>query len=51
VEVAVEDVTLAPDWTAPINSPTNRVWCAVALSVGYVALYLAFDRLSIIEAQ
>jgi two-component system sensor kinase FixL len=48
MEEAVDDVARAREWAAP------RRWSAgcraVALSVGYVGLYLALDRLSFIGA-
>jgi PAS domain S-box-containing protein len=50
-ERVVEHVMRMPAWAAPPRSPTGRAWVVVALSVGYVALYLALDRLSFIEAQ
>jgi PAS domain S-box-containing protein len=47
MEEAVDDVVRAPSWAVPSTSP---VWRAVALSVGYVALYLTLDRLTFIGA-
>jgi hypothetical protein len=47
-EEAVNDVVPARKWTAPLRwSAGGR---AVAMSVGYVGLYLALDRLSFIGA-
>jgi PAS domain S-box-containing protein len=50
MEEAVDDVVRAPEWAAPIGLSTNPAWRAVALSAGYVALYLTLDRLSFIGA-
>jgi two-component system sensor kinase FixL len=50
MEEAVDDVVRPPEWAAPIGWSTNPAWRAAALSVGYVALYLALDRLSFIGA-
>jgi PAS domain S-box-containing protein len=49
-EEFVDEVVRAPEWAAPINSRASRIWRAVALSVGYVVLYLALERLSFIDA-
>jgi PAS domain S-box-containing protein len=49
-EEAVDEAVRVPAWAAPINSRASRTWRAVTLSVGYVVLYLALDRLSFIEA-
>ena len=47
-EEAVDEVVPARKWTAPLSwSAGGR---AVAMSVGYVGLYLALDRLSFIGA-
>jgi len=40
-----------PEWAARMNSRSCRRWAAGVLFVGYVALYVALDRLSFIEAQ
>jgi small-conductance mechanosensitive channel len=50
MEEAVDDVVRAPGWAAPIGWSTNPACRAVSLSVGFVALYLALDRLSFIGA-
>jgi two-component system, LuxR family, sensor kinase FixL len=50
MEEAVDDVVRAPGWAAPIGWSTNPACRAVALSVGYVALYITLDRLSFIGA-
>jgi two-component system, LuxR family, sensor kinase FixL len=50
-EQAAEGITPMPAWAAPPRSPIGRAGVALALSVVFVALYLALDRLSFIEAQ
>jgi PAS domain S-box-containing protein len=50
MEEAVDDVVRAPEWAAQIDWSINPACRAVALSVGYVALYLTLDRLSFIGA-
>jgi len=50
VQEAVDDIVGAPEWAAPMNPRTWQAWRGPALFVGYVALYLALDRLSFIEA-
>src|ERR1700738_133661 len=50
MEEAVADVVRAPGWAAPIGWSTNPACRAVALSVGYVTLYVTLDRLSFIGA-
>src|SRR5215831_2294140 len=49
-EAAFHDVTPASELAAPFGWRINRGWRAIALSMGYVALYLALDRLSFIGA-
>ena len=48
---AAEEVARMPAWAAPASSRVGRAWAALALSVGYMALYLTLDRFSFIEAQ
>jgi len=48
---AAEEVARMPAWAAPGSSRVGRAWAALALSVGYMALYLTLDRFSFIEAQ
>ena len=48
---AAEEVARIPAWAAPVISRVGRAWAALALSVGYMALYLTLDRFSFIEAQ
>jgi two-component system sensor kinase FixL len=48
MEEAVDDVARAPEWAAPTGWTANHGCRAVALSVGYVVLYLTLDRLSFI---
>jgi len=48
---AAEEVARMPAWAAPVSSRVGRAWAALALSVGYMALYLTLDRFSFIEAQ
>jgi PAS domain S-box-containing protein len=50
-EQAAEDLTRMPAWASPPKSPNSRVWAVLALSVGFIALYVTLDRLSFIEAQ
>src|SRR5712691_4766272 len=50
MEEAVDDVVCAPAWAAPIGWSAKPGCRAVALLVGYVALYLTLDRLSFIGA-
>jgi len=50
-EEAVANVTPASAWAGPASSRIGRAWAVVALSVGYIALYLTLDRFSFIEAQ
>ena len=50
-EEAAADVRRAPAWAATASSRIGRAWAVVALSVGYIALYLTLDRFSFIEAQ
>src|SRR3984893_19489767 len=47
---AVDDIVSAPEWAVPISWSANPGCRVVALSVGYVALYLTLDRLSFIGA-
>jgi two-component system, LuxR family, sensor kinase FixL len=49
-EEAAHDIMYARDRAAPSGWSANPVWRAVALPVGFVALYLALDRLSFIGA-
>lgn len=48
MENVVDDIVRAPEWAAPLSSRAGRIWRVVALSVGYVALYVTLDRLSFI---
>src|SRR6516225_615776 len=50
-EKAAEDVMRVPAWAAPTSSRIGRTGAVLALSVGYIALYLTLDRFSFIEAQ
>jgi PAS domain S-box-containing protein len=50
-EQAAEDITRVPAWAAPVSSRVGRAWAVLALSIGYIALYLTLDRFSFIEAQ
>src|SRR5215469_18444424 len=47
-EAAAHDVTHAWERALPLGWRANRGWREVALSIGYVALYLALDQLSFI---
>jgi PAS domain S-box-containing protein len=49
-EEVVDDIARVPEWAVPVSARTSRTWRGVALSVGYVALFLALDRLSFIGA-
>ena len=49
-EEAANDIMRAPERAAPLRWSVSRGYRAVALSIGYVALYLALDRLSLIGA-
>src|SRR5215813_9343843 len=49
-EDAAHDVTQACGRAALFEWLANHGWRAIALSIGYVALYLALDRLSFIGA-
>ena len=48
MEEAIDDVVRAPESTARIGRSAKPTWRVVALSIGFVALYLALDRLSFI---
>jgi len=48
MEEAIDDVVRAPERAAPITRGTKPIWRVVALPIGFVALYLALDRLSFI---
>jgi len=50
-EEAADDLPRVPMWAAPAISRIDRAWAVLALSVGYIALYLTLDRFSFIEAQ
>jgi len=50
-EEAVEGDARVPAWAAPARSRVGRAWAVLALSLGYIALYVTLDRLSFIEAQ
>src|SRR6516165_7794502 len=50
-EKAAEDVMRVPAWAAPVSSRMSRALVVLALSIGYIALYLTLDRFSFIEAQ
>src|SRR5215831_18195907 len=47
-EEAAHDVTPASELATPFGWRISRGWRAIGLSIGYVALYLALDRLSFI---
>jgi hypothetical protein len=47
-EGAAHDVTHAEERAAPFGWRASRGWREAALSIGYVALYPALDRLSFI---
>jgi PAS domain-containing protein len=47
---ALDDIVRAPEWATPIAWSTSAARRTAALSVGYVALYLALDRLSFFGA-
>ena len=47
-EEAAHDIMHARDRAAPIRWSADPGWRAVALPLGFVALYLALDRLSFI---
>ena len=49
-EGAVHDIIRAPERAAPMGWSANRGWRSIVLSIGYIALYLALDRLSFIGA-
>src|SRR5580704_8077451 len=49
-EEAAHDIMYARDRAAPSGWSANPVWRAVALPVGFVALYVTLDRLSFIGA-
>jgi hypothetical protein len=46
-EEAANDIMRARERAAPLRWSVSRAYRAVALSIGYVALYLALDRLSL----
>jgi hypothetical protein len=48
MEETIDDVVRAPEWAAPTGRCAKPAWRVVALSIGFVALYLALDRLSFI---
>ena len=50
-EGAAEDVTRVPAWAAPVSSRMGRALVVLALSIGYIVLYLTLDRFSFIEAK
>src|SRR6516164_7466507 len=47
---AVDDVVRVPEWATPSGLSTTSARRVIPLAVGYVALYLALDRLSFIGA-
>jgi two-component system, LuxR family, sensor kinase FixL len=49
-EEAAHDIMHARDRAAPVGWSANHGWRAVALPIGFVALYLTLDRLSFIGA-
>jgi two-component system sensor kinase FixL len=49
MEEAVDDIVRVPDWVAPMSPHAARAWRAIALCVGYIAVYVALDRISFIE--
>src|SRR4029077_13238533 len=49
-EGAVHDIIRAPERAAPMGWRANCGWRSIVLSIGYLALYLALDRLSFIGA-
>ena len=50
-EEAAADVARVPAWAAPVSSRMGRALVVLALSIGYIALYLTLDRFSFIEAR
>ena len=50
-EGAAKGLTPMPAWAAPPRSLIGRAWAVLALSAGYISLYMTLDRLSFIEAQ
>ena len=48
MEEAIDDVVRTPERAAPVSWGTKPPWRAVALSICYIAVYLALDRLSFI---
>ena len=50
MEEAAHDIMHARHRATPFGWSANRGWRAIMLSIGYVALYLALDRLSFIGA-
>src|SRR5215472_7375478 len=51
MEEVADDVVCVPEWAAPTTGwSTNPGYRAAALSLGYLVLYLALDRLSFIGA-
>jgi len=50
MEEAAHDIMRARDGAALFGWSANRRWQAIMLSIGYIALYLALDRLSFIGA-
>jgi PAS domain S-box-containing protein len=48
---AADDSMRLPEWAAPSGSWVGRVLYVLAISAAYIALYVALDRLSFIEAQ
>jgi two-component system sensor kinase FixL len=49
MEEAVDDIVHVPKRAAPPSPRARRLWRAILLSVAYVAVYLALDRISFIE--
>ena len=49
MDEAVDDIVHVPKWAAPPSPRARRLWRAILLSVAYVAVYLALDRISFIE--
>lgn len=50
MEEALDDLVPAPQWASPIGWSTSPASRAIALAVGYIALYVSLDRLSYIAA-
>src|SRR6516165_1569144 len=49
MDEAVDDIVNVPKWAALPSPRVRQLWRAIVLSVAYVAVYLALDRISFIE--